>query len=279
MILDLDDSRLYRAAGMVQGVYIAENAELESLLFDRNIVGEEFGRRCLASTASFLNHFADELQTHDYSELVILSKGVCYQVLRAYEELYHRSIGVNFVATQRKKVTSDDALIDVSYLRVDAPSSNLIVADTVASGASVVAAVNAYSQLHDVSRLLILSYAGATKGAERIVEFCRSRDIEVTIVFGLASFGLADNGFDLSFLHPETVTATRYVERAARQFDSRPVSAVGWDFGSQWIAVEKYRNLCWLEATKWDMVGHPAFALAAEPATMDRVQAELSALE
>ena len=134
-----------------------------------------------------------------------------------------------------------------------------------------------YLRHHDLDRLYVLSYAGALDGARRIAAFCGERGVEVTFLYGLAAFGLAGNGFDLSFLHPATITREEYRQRAAQQFGGRAVSAVGWDFGAQSMAPRKYRELCWVEADHWGLRGAPCFRIAEKPRDLTVLDHERSA--
>ncbi|RKN22595.1 hypothetical protein D7147_08090 [Micromonospora musae] len=253
----------------VTGLHLVHNQNLEALLFDRNLLELPFRRVCLASSREFIRHIRDELDGADLAELTILSKGLIYQLAEAVALEAGRNLPANIVSTSRVAVASDDATVEVSYARFDAGGSTLLIGDTVASGATIVAALREYQRFHPVRRLYVLSFAGAVNGAARIADYCAGSGIDCTMLFGLAAFGLAENGFDLSFLHPETVTRDTYRERARRQFDGRPVSAVGWDFGSQAMAPEKYRQLCWVEAGVWELHGSPALAVARPPESMD----------
>ncbi|WP_326563855.1 hypothetical protein [Micromonospora peucetia] len=252
----------------VTGLHLVHNRHLETLLFDRNLTGLPFRRACLASSREFVRHIRDELDGADIAELIVLSKGLVYQLAEAVALDAGRNLPANLVSTSRVAVASDDATVEVSYARFDAGGSTLLIGDTVASGATIVAALREYQRFHPVRRLYVLSYAGALHGAARIADYCADSGIECTMLFGLAAFGLAENGFDLSFLHPATVTRDAYRERARQQFAGKPVSAVGWDFGSQAMAPEKYRQLCWVEAGLWELHGSPALAVAREPENM-----------
>ncbi|SCL46003.1 hypothetical protein GA0070606_0902 [Micromonospora citrea] len=252
----------------VTGLHLVHNRHLEALLFDRNLTDLPFRRACLSSSREFVRHIRDELDGADVAELIILSKGLVYQLAEAVAVEAGRNLPANLVSTSRVAVASDDATVEVSYARFDAGGSTLLVGDTVASGATIVAALREYQRFHAVRRLYVLSYAGALHGAARIAGYCADSGIECTILFGLAAFGLAENGFDLSFLHPATVTRDAYRERARRQFAGKQVSAVGWDFGSQAMAPGKYRQLCWVEADMWGLHGSPALAVARAPEDM-----------
>ncbi|MFI7609533.1 hypothetical protein ACIBTV_31075 [Micromonospora sp. NPDC049366] len=261
----------------VRGLHLVHNSHLETLLFDRNLTELPFRRACLASSREFVRHIRDELDGADLAELTILSKGLVYQLAEAVALEAGRNLPANLVSTSRVAVASDDVTVDVSYARFDAGGSTLLIGDTVASGATIVAALSEYQRFHPVRQVYLLSYAGAVNGAARIADYCAANGIDCTMLFGLAAFGLADNGFDLSFLHPATVTWDAYRERARRQFAGKPVSAVGWDFGSQALAPDKYRQLCWVEADVWGLHGSPALAVARAPESLDALAHEAPA--
>jgi hypothetical protein len=266
----------------VQRAFIVRNLPLERLLFDRNLIGLAFESTCEACSVEFVRHFEDELAAVDdgaAAELVILSKGLHYGLGRAFATVMHRNLETNLVATRRVAVEGREATVQVMYEDFDAGHPTLIVGDTIASGATICAALGAYMERWPLSRVFIFTFAGSGVGGRRIGSFCRQRGIDLTIAYGLAVFGLGANGFDLSFLHPETVASKSYIERASEQFRGHPVSAVGWDFGSQAQAIEKYRNLCWIEAECWDLHDTDALSVAKRPHDMGLVQRERRAWE
>ncbi|HWO61700.1 MAG TPA: hypothetical protein VNO31_16870 [Umezawaea sp.] len=278
MIRDLGRSRArdVEDSSGVRGLHIVENVELERMLFDRNLVGLPYRRACFEASRLFLAHLRDEFARFGAAELVILSKGIAYQLAAAAETL-DINLPANLVATSRVNVLSDDAKVDISYSRFDAGGSTLVIGDTVASGATVVTAVEAYRKVHDLERVFLLSYAGSTTGAHRVAEYCDSSGVDCTILYGLASFGLGVNGFDLSFNHEETITRSEYRSRAMELYSGKQVSAVGWDFGSQFMAPEKYRELCSVEARVHGLSGGEEFALAKRPVNLESLSRESAA--
>jgi len=229
-------------------VCIVENRPLEELLFNRSLVGVRFRQACLMSTQLFLRHMAEELTSWPVSELMILSKGLAYQLGEAFARETERNLPTNVVATTRVGVEGETAKVDVPYARFDAGGERIIVGDTVASGSTLIAVLDEYRLHHELSQVYLISYAGSASGAKAVMKYCRARQIGLLIMYGLAAFGLGENGFDLSFLHPDTVTSAKYVERARAMYDGRQVSAVGWDFGSQMMAPDKYKKLSWVES-------------------------------
>lgn len=279
MIANVPTSVAYRSTQRLSGeLWIVENSALESMLFSRNILGHEFSSLCFQASTQFLRHVFDELSERpSVAELVILSKGLTYRLGEAFAHVMGTSLPTNLIATRRASVESDGVSVDTMYERLDAGGSTILIGDTVASGATIVAALAKYRQSHDLDSVYLFSFAGAGVGAAKIDAYCSSVGIELRMFFGLAAFGLADNGFDLSFLDPGTETRDDYRARAHAQFDGSPASAVGWDFGSQVMSPTKYRQLCWMEAEKWGLHGHPAFALELRPTDMSLLAGESSA--
>jgi hypothetical protein len=261
------------------GVYVVRNAALEELLFDRNLTGVEFRRTCLRCSRHFIAHIVDELAPDDTAELMILSKGLVYQLGEAMAAEAGRNLPTNMIATSRAAVTQDAAHIEVPYVCFEAPADTLIIGDTVASGATIVAAVRRYVDTRPLRRLYVLSFAGTHVGASRIAEFCSERGVQTTFLYGLAAFGLGDNAFDLSFLHPDTVTRADYVQRAKELFYGKAVSAVGWDFGSQSMAPRKYRHLAWVEAEAWGLGDTDCFKVVERPVDLSQLTHERAAYE
>ncbi|GAA1864790.1 hypothetical protein [Actinomadura bangladeshensis] len=260
-------------------LYLVHNDALESLLFDRNLMGTGFRAACLRSSRWFIAHLADEYRPEETAELVILSKGLAYRLAEAVPAETGHNLPTNLIATSRTAVAHDTARIEVPYCCFEAPAETLLIGDTVASGETIITALRRFLDVHPLRRVFVLSYAGTLAGATRIAEFCTNRGIEATFLYGLAAFGLGDNGFDLSFLHPDTVTRAHYVERAREQFSGRPVSAVGWDFGSQSMAPRKYRHLSWVESEIWNLTGADCFEVAEPPGDWSELAHERAAYE
>jgi hypothetical protein len=249
MKADVLDStaRMIRLDGGTE-VCIVENQPLEELLLNRKLTGIKFRQACLLSTRLFLRHILEEVTSYPVSELMILSKGLVYQLGEAFALETGRNLPVNIVAAKRAGVDGEAAKIDLPYTRLDAGGDRLIIGDTVASGSTLIAVLDEYRLHHELSQVYLLSYAGSALGANAVTKYCRARKVGLLIMYGLAAFGLGENGFDLSFLHPGTVTRPEYVKRAHALYNGQQVSAVGWDFGSQMMAPDKYKRLSWVES-------------------------------
>ena len=237
----------------LNNAYIVNNKYLEKLLFNRGLVGKSFIEVCFNASVLFFKHFKDEFIYHDnISELMLLSKGYYYQFVNSYIQATGNNLQLNMVATKRKKIVRNNVEIEIPYSDISALTDTIIIGDTIASGASICAAISHYSKRHKLKKAYIFSYAGSIVGGKRIASFCSQYDIDLTLVYGLAAFGLADNGFDLSFLHPDTITSEEYILKAKNVYKNKAISVIGVDFGTQSQSIKKYSNLCWLERQYWD---------------------------
>jgi len=260
------NAELVRLAESVSNLHIVESESLERILFDRNLIGYPFRQACLDASAALVRAaWVTGKLSADMSELLLLSKGLVYALPFAYGQVTGRNLETNVIGARRAEVDAEGARIETPYARLDAGGSHLLIGDTVATGSTICAALELYSRVHTVESVTVLSFAGTGMGAENLNRFCEARGISLGMFFGLAAFGVAPNGFDLSFNNPATQTAKRYRERASAQFDGQQVSAVGWDFGSQAHAVSKYRALTWVEAEVSSLHGHPSLATELVP--------------
>lgn len=271
-------SVLRRVNGVPCECYILENVPLENLLFSRSLMGLDFAQACKQATRYFLEHFArDMMPVEGISELMLLSKGYYYRMYGGFEAVFQRNLPINFVATQRVEISGDSAEVQIPYANLDAAGDRLLIGDTVASGATICAALQHVMSRCAVREVFIFSIAAAEVGIRRIAEFCNVNGIRCHIGVGLALFGLGENGFDLTFLHPQTITASKYRERAEIVYQGLPISVVGWDFGSQSQAPTKYRQLCWIEALRWGPSAERVFVEREPPENWWRIEKERDA--
>jgi len=244
-------------------------------------MGLEFSQACEEASAAFLEHFRPEIEpfiADGIAELMLLSKGLYYWMHNAFARVFHQNLEINLAAAQRAEVSNDAVRIEIPYFNFDSPAENLIIGDTIASGATICAALSMYLQRSGLKRIFVFSIAGSVVGGQAIAKFCRSNEIDLTLAYGLAAFGLGVNGFDLSFLHPETITNKKYLDHARTVYKDKPISAVGWDFGTQAQATRKYKMLCWLEEKYWAVENDGVFALTERPGDSALVNKERVAL-
>jgi hypothetical protein len=266
----------------VSNAFILSNLHLESILLNRNLIGLEFTNQCELSTKAFLEHFRPEIiptMSDGLAELMLLSKGLYYWMHNAFAAVFDANLEINFAATRRVEVFGGSVRVEVPYFNFDSPADTLILGDTIASGTTVCEALSCYLKHWPLKRVFLFTIAGSIVGGQVISKFCESHKIELTLAYGLAAFGLGTNGFDLSFLHPETITNERYRDQARKLYDSKPISAPGWDFGTQAQAVKKYRMLSWLEAERWGLQDSDSFSEKEPPGNSCLVHKEKAAYD
>lgn len=261
--------------------YIIENEFLEKILFNRNLIELPFTENCEYATYCFFKHFSDEIRYHgnDIAELMVLTKSIYYWCHNAFAKAFNKNLQTNFVYTSRDIVSEEGINVAVRTCNFDAPVKNLIIGDTIASGETITVALNEYLKNCPLEKVYIFSIVGSKVGGQRILNFCKKNNIEVALAYGLAAFGLAPNGFDLSFLHPDTITSPEYLNRANIVYKGRPVSSAGWDFGSQAQAIQKYRMLCWVEEKYWDLESTGVFQETEPPTDFRIIEKEYSAFK
>ena len=275
--IDGNESHIYSAEIKdIDNCYIATNEPLEKMLFNRNLIGLKFSECCEAATQKFLKHFEPEIKEagEDIAELMILTKGLYYWLHNAYAKVYNKNLQINFIYTSRAKVTEETVKVVVKTKNFDAIASNLIIGDTVASGETICVALREYLKYQELKQVFIFSIVGSKIGGQAISKFCKEHGIKLNIIYGLAAFGLASNGFDLSFLHPDTVTQSKYIVEAKEIFKGKQVSAAGWDFGSQSQAIRKYKMLCWLEEKYWGLENSGVFQETEKPTEVRLIEKE-----
>jgi len=260
-------------------IWIIENDPLEKLLLNRNLIGLDFTRTCQQCSEIFFGHLTPELNDchDDLAELLILSKGIFYWLHNAYEKTFTKNLELNLIATKRMNVSASNIAISVPYCDISSKKRNLVIADTIATGSTICAALDHYLKYAELEHVFVLSFAGSIVGTRAIALFCEKKEIKVTFLYGLAAFGLADNGFDLSFLDPHTICNVRYTQKAKGLFGNKPVSAVGWDFGSQAQSVSKYKSLCWIEEQYWNVSQYNCFSEKMKPNSCSDVMREKDA--
>lgn len=170
------------------------------------------------------------------------------------------------------------ANIEVKYSDISAKASTLVIGDTIATGNSIVATLEHYEKTCKLKRVFIFSFCGSKVGALKIMDYCKKSGIKLTIAYGIAAFGFGDNGFDLPFLHKDTITDKKYIEKAKIVYENLPICAVGVDFASQTQSLKKYANLCSLERKFWG-VGDSVFPFYDDDIDEELVRKEKTAFQ
>ena len=219
-------------AGLPEDTFVLESPAVERLLFGRELVADAFAHECLLASTDFCRMLGARLDTDDVSELLILNGGRYYGLAAAYGRVFGRPLAVNELKATRGCDDAGAWHADISYRHYAYKSRTLLIGDTVATGISAQVALEDYFSYHVPEEIVFFTICGGIPGARVIAETCKRHGVRLTLVFGLAAFGLADNGTDLPFLHPDTVTAPRYLARAVEVYGGKQVCAIG-DWGER----------------------------------------------
>ncbi len=126
---NLNESHLDRIT--VPGIdkaFIINNPYLESILFNRNLMGLEFTKACEDASVAFLEHFRPEISPliadSGIAELMLMSKGLYYWMHNAFARVFHQNLEINFAATRRAEVSSEAVRIEIPYSNFDSPAQN-----------------------------------------------------------------------------------------------------------------------------------------------------------
>lgn len=256
--------------------YLITNKHVENVLYNRGLIGKEFVTECYHSSSKFMLHFKQELNDNDVSELMILSKGYYYKFYDAYANILKKNLQINFIATKRVSIDGDNTKIIIPYSDISALTDTLLIGDTIATGKTICTVLKHYLEHHSIKKVFVYTIAGSILGGNEIYHFCKRNSIDLVLVYSIAAFGLGTNGFDLSFLHEDTIAEKKYIDKAKTLYNNQPISSVGVDFGSQSQSIKKYSNLCWLEKEFWNS-DDSVFPITNSNIDYNLVEKELSA--
>lgn len=254
---------VYHLRPLDTDTYILESPALEAFLFDRTIVGIPLLDAARDATAHWLAALRDlELldPAGDVAGLTILTGGLYYGLQPAYQAVFGALLPENFIGVRRHLDERRRWFADQHYQSFEAPARTVLIGDTVASGVSVCQGLRTFAQWAaslGLEQVHFFSACGSRIGGQRIRVACAELGLRCTFTHGLAAFGLAAQGWqlpetDLPWLHPDTLTHPRYLERARVAFQDRPVCAIG-DWGLRCKNPRAYLEEWRAEAAFWGL--------------------------
>lgn len=184
---------------------VIEEPKSYQVLLDPLVVGKQLRDRTRESMVEILSHMKEP---DNPLEFAIHTGGPYYQLQDAYYKVFGRDLPrISVGAKRHNKNGTWEA--DVSYKNFEAlkDGPTLLVADTVATGSSMVATLEYLlkyfeSRGYSFEELIMPGFAVAKKGAERIAGFCDERGIRTKFIIGGGLVGLAENGTDMPIIHP-----------------------------------------------------------------------------
>jgi hypothetical protein len=176
-----------------------------------------------------------------FCEIIPLTGSLHYRFADAFYNVFNRAIPRVFLGV--KRFYRDDRWVaECNYLNIDAlPKKNpfLFIADTIATGSTLLTLMKEVRNVIEPSEVIGLAFfsiAGALPGIRRIKEIGSFfPNAKVYVYLANALFGLAENGTDMPWLHPDTITSTDIKEKAIENYSEYLATnwCTIWDWGNR----------------------------------------------
>jgi hypothetical protein len=226
-----------KSEGLPRNTYIIESKDALEILLKPWLVGAHLANPARESSIEFLRiayHLCPELQescSENVAEVVPLAGSLYYSLGEAFDAVFGETINRCFIGAKRR-LTKTGWITDLAYLNFEAmPKSPLIIiGDTVATGGTLEAIIRESLKVApDARALLLYSIAGGVVGAAKVRELEQELDIPVYFFFSNAIFGVEENGTDMPWLHPGTITTESNRRTAEDHY--------GADLGARWCCI------------------------------------------
>jgi hypothetical protein len=231
-----DTSTVYHVVSdeLLEQTYIIESASALTILLKPWIVGSRLADAARASTVEFLHiayRFVPELASatfEEVTEIVPLAGALYYSMAEAFEVVFGETVNRCFVGA-RRQLTPTGWITELSYENFEALSDRpiILIGDTIATGGTVERIIDAtISRSNDIQAIIIYSIAGGILGAVRLKQIAQRVNIPIYSFFSNAIFGVEENGTDMPWLHPGTITSKANREIAKSAYG--PILARRW---------------------------------------------------
>ncbi len=208
----------------------------QRIIYDPSICGlklEDLAKKCseeFLRVAWELVPLFRRLRNFQIAELVVLRGSLGYHFDQAYRAVFGRYLPRCFVGAKRYRISGGEFGANIFYTNFDSlPSRGLLfTGDTIATGVSLsqtlaVTRSELRNRDYDISALLVFTIAGSFRGCSRLLEWEeRYREwwpnFRVYLFACEALFGLAPNGTDLLFAHPEAILPAETKQRVIRRY-------------------------------------------------------------
>lgn len=221
---------------------ILEADSIDALLVNpgRRLLGGARQQKAFQSTITWLRAMQNKgYLSEDANEIctvTVLAEGIGHNlpgamasVLRGKAHRGDNWVGVSRFALDKK---SDDEYVPfdakVNYFRIHSNAPVWCMLDTVATGATLVRALeSAFKNTTPPGKILLATPAGSAVGMRKIADLCAVHKIDLVLTFFGAIFGLWEDGTGLPWCHPDTITSgtqrgKRNLEQARKLFNNLP---------------------------------------------------------
>ncbi len=157
-------------------------------------------------------------------ELTILAGGLYYMLNEAFKEVFGRALQRCLISAKRYQLKNGSWYAVVNYENFEAlpDKAVILIGDTIATGSTMVNSLrklrNAAVNLgYTVDKIIILTISGAVDGSRKLKLIEQEfkdlwENFKLYIFNCCAIFGLAPNGTDMPYGHPETIAPQHVME-------------------------------------------------------------------
>jgi len=160
--------------------------------------------------------FKDSVEKKTILELVFLSGGLFYNLNYGFKKTFNFSLPQCFLGIARHHVPNTlgdfEAKIDYTNFEALTDNANIVIGDTLATGATLCSGVEylikyAQKQNKTINSFVFVTLAGSKKGAIAFKNTLKKYGFEnkASIIFANQVFHLMENGTDLRFFGPDAI--------------------------------------------------------------------------
>ena len=249
------ETELFRvnSSDLLEETYLFTNKDALEIQFKPWLTSNSgLGAYSLRASEMFLKIFfethKEELQQvnpESFCDLVPLSGSLYYKISEAFYNVFNRALPQAFIGFFMYFLYNHWVYY-LSYRNVDSlpEKSFLIIGDTIATGSTL------FAILHEIRRevdhiegIAIFSMAGGLPGARLLSKMEKIFGGTKIILYQTnALFGLMENGTDMPWLHPETITTPELKAKAIDNYGEYLAEkwCTIWDWGERCNSSSKY---------------------------------------
>jgi hypothetical protein len=222
---------------LLPDTYIIESHSALQILLQPWIVGAKLASLARIGSVDFIHTAYDlcpELRKSllgNITEVVPLAGSLYYGIAEAFEAVFGEAISRSFIGAKRR-LSPTGWITELAYENFEAlaPNPVIIIGDTIATGGTIERIVDAtIAQASDVRAIIIYAIAAGLTGAIRMKQLANRIDLPISLFCSNAIFGVEQNGTDMPWLHPGTITSVGNRRKAE--------AAYGPDLGRRWCSV------------------------------------------
>ena len=241
------------SANLLDKTYIFTNHEALEIQFKPWLTSNAgLGNYSLKASEMFFRIFFEnhkeelkDINPESFCNVIPLSGSLYYNMSGAFYNVFHRALPQVFIGV-RRSFRDNHWVADISYRNIDSLPEKpfLFIGDTIATGSTL------FSTLHEIRReveqtagIAIFSIASGLPGATLLSKMEKIfGGTKIFLYQTNAIFGLMENGTDMPWLHPDTITTNELRDKAINNYGEYLAKhwCTIWDWGERCNSSSKY---------------------------------------